>query len=255
MFSAMIALFYFLFGITFGSFFNVIGLRVPQKESIVHPPSHCPRCRHELQPLDLVPVIGYLFRRGKCAYCRQSISVRYPLIELLTGILFTADYLRFGLTPEGMLGLVLISFSAIFIVSDTAYFLLPNRIVLLFLICTAGARLFFHPAGLWSYLAGCVAGGGILLLFHLIRPDGMGMGDVKLFAVYGLALGIVHMLLALFIASVIAVIIGSCLLAVRRLHRKQPIPFGPFLAAGSLIVYGYGGIVLQWYLFHYSLHL
>lgn len=121
-----------VFGLVFGSFYNVVGLRVPKKQSIAYPPSHCTTCDRRLTALDLVPVFSYLFLRGQCRTCGSKIHWVYPLMEAITALLFTAVFLKFGLTPELLVGLLFISLLVIITVSDIAYMLIPDKVLLPF---------------------------------------------------------------------------------------------------------------------------
>lgn len=242
-----IALYLFVLGLVCGSFFNVVGLRVPVKKSIVHPPSHCTGCGTRLTKRDLMPVISYLLARGRCRHCHASVSVVYPLGELATGLLFVAVYLRFGLSLELLAGLLLVSLAVIVSVSDLAYMLIPNRILLFFLPLLLLARVLHHDLPLWQYALGALAGGGVLLLIHLASRGGMGLGDMKLFAICGLVLGTVQIGTALLLACLAGTLIGGMLLLLGIVKRKQPIPFGPFLAFGTLAAYLFGDALLSEY--------
>src|SRR5690606_1306850 len=129
---AVYSVFASVFGLVFGSFYNVVGLRVPKNESIAYPPSHCTNCDRRLTALDLVPVFSYLFLRGKCRSCGASIHWVYPLMEAITAVLFTAVFLKFGFTPELIVGLLFVSMLVIITVSDIAYMLIPDKVLLPF---------------------------------------------------------------------------------------------------------------------------
>lgn len=244
--SVIIAIYITLCGLVFGSFFNVVGLRVPLRKSVVRPPSQCSNCRTRLVAKDLVPVFSYLWTRGKCRYCQTSLSWVYPLGEALTGLLFLWVYVQKGLTGEGVIGLVLVSLSVIITVSDLKYMLIPNKILLFFLPLLIGLVLWMPIQSRWNHLLGAVVGGTIILLIALLTR-GMGMGDVKLFFIYGWVLGFPHVLLAFIIACALGSIVGGVLIALRIIERKQPVPFGPWLAAGTLITYGYGTQIISGY--------
>ncbi len=140
----VITIFAFLFGMVFGSFFNVVGLRVPLKMSISYPPSHCTHCMHRLSALDLIPVFSYVFLKGKCRYCGEKVSPIYMVTELFTGILFAFAYWMIGFTPELIVALLFISLLAIIVVSDIAYMIIPDKVLLFFLPLLALGR-FFAP--------------------------------------------------------------------------------------------------------------
>ncbi|MBB3108728.1 leader peptidase (prepilin peptidase)/N-methyltransferase [Paenibacillus phyllosphaerae] len=243
-----IAIYLFILGLACGSFYNVVGLRVPAKQSVVHPPSHCTSCGTQLRRRDLVPVLSYVLSKGKCRHCGAGVSFVYPLGELLTGLLFAGMYLRFGFTLDMLMGLLLVSLSVIITVSDLKYQLIPNTILLAFLPFLAVLRVYHHDLPLWEYLLGALVGGGVIVLVILLSRGGMGLGDAKLLAVLGLVVGYKLILIALFLACLVGTLIGGPLLALRIVKRKQPIPFGPFLALGTLLAYCYGDQLLNSYL-------
>lgn len=219
------ALFFFIFGLVFGSFFNVVGLRVPKGESIVSPPSHCTNCQRRLTTRDLVPVLSFLFLKGKCRKCETKIHWVYPLTEFVTAFLFTLAYLELGLNPELIIALLFISLLIIITVSDIAYMLIPNKILLVFGVLLVVGRFFIQSNPWWDSIVGAFGGFLILLLVAILSKGGIGGGDIKLFFIIGLVLGIYSTLLALFLASVIGLIVGVVLLNYRKQGRKTPIPF------------------------------
>lgn len=235
-----------LLGLILGSFYNVVALRVPAKESLLHPPSHCPNCNTRLKARDLFPVISYLLSGGKCRYCGTKVSALYPLGEVATGLLFLWVYLQFGLTGRGAIGFILVSLAVIVTVADLKYMLIPNKVLLFFLPLLLILVLFFPEGPLWQHLLGAVLGGGILLLFALF--GGMGVGDVKLFALLGWVIGFPNVILAFLIACLLGSVAGGMLILVGVVKRKQRIPFGPWLVVGALISYGYGSHIIGAYL-------
>ena len=136
------AIVFFIFGSVFGSFFNVVGLRIPKGESIVQPPSHCTNCNRQLTALDLIPIVSWLFLRGKCGGCKTEISIIYPAIELAAGLLFAFTYVRLGFSYELIVGLLFISMLVIITVSDFAYMIIPDKILIFFGIFIVLARVF-----------------------------------------------------------------------------------------------------------------
>jgi len=237
-----------LFGLVFGSFFNVVGLRVPKKESIVNPPSHCTSCNRRLTALDLVPVFSYIFLKGKCRNCGAKISPIYCVTEFVTGLLFAFATWQLGIVPELAVALLFISLLVIIVVSDIAYMLIPDKILLFFLPFLLICRLVSPLTPWWDSLLGAVIGFGILFLIAIISKGGMGGGDIKLFFLIGLVLGTVHTLLTLFLASVIGMIVGIIVLKAKGQGRKTPVPFGPSIAAAAIIVYFYGDRMIDWYM-------
>lgn len=237
-----------LFGLILGSFFNVAGLRVPGGKSIVAPGSSCPKCGHKLMPIELIPVLSYVFQRGKCRHCKAGISPVYPLIELLTGGLFALAPMAVGWSAELLVALTLISLLTIITVSDLAYMLIPDKVLLVFAAILVIERAFVPLLPWWDSLAGAAAGFMLLLSIAIVSRGGMGGGDIKLFAVVGYAIGVKAMLLSFFFATFFGAIFGIIGMLLGILKRKQQIPFGPFIALGTVIAYFYGEQLAGMYL-------
>lgn len=243
-------------GLAVGSFLNVVIHRVPKHESIVRPPSRCPSCGHDIRPRDNVPVVSWLLLRGRCRDCGAPIAARYPAVEVATGALFAAAAVRFG--ADWALPAFAVFFAALLAVAviDLDLFIIPNRIVYPALV--AAIPLLSIPAvidGDVDRLARAAAGGLLawigLLVVHLISPRGMGFGDVRLAAVIGVYTGwisLLHVLLAIFLGFASASVVGVVLLASGRKGRKDPVPFGPFLALGAVSAVLFGVPVLDWWL-------
>lgn len=236
-----------IFGLVFGSFYNVVGLRVPKKESIVSPPSHCVSCNRTLTARDLVPVLSYVFLRGKCRTCGAKVSPIYMATELVTATLFAFAMWHFGLSWELAVALLFISLLVIINVSDLAYMLIPNKILLFFLPLLVVGRIFSPLDPWWDSIVGATVGFGLLLLIAVVSKGGMGGGDIKLFFLIGLVLGTLHTLLTLFLAAVIGMVVGLVVLKARGQGRKTPVPFGPSIALAAIIVYFYGEQIMEWY--------
>lgn len=236
-----------VFGLVFGSFYNVVGLRVPKNESIVTPPSHCVSCNRQLTAPDLIPVLSYLFLRGKCRTCGAKVSPIYAVTEILTAGLFAFATWQLGLTWELAVALLFISLLVIINVSDIAYMLIPDKILLFFLPLLILGRILSPLQPWWDSVVGALVGFGLLFLIAVISKGGMGGGDIKLFLLIGLVLGTVHTLLTLFLASVIGMVIGIIVLKMRGQGRKTPVPFGPSIAIAAIVVYFYGETMIEWY--------
>ncbi|MDN5346864.1 MAG: leader peptidase (prepilin peptidase) / N-methyltransferase [Clostridia bacterium] len=239
--------FFFLLGLFIGSFLNVVIYRLPRGETVVSGRSRCPACGRVLAWYDLFPVLSYLVLRGRCRYCGAQISPRYLIVELLTGAVFAALFYRLGPTPALakylFLGAVLIA--AAFI--DLEHYLIPDRLVLAGL---AGAVILGFAARdleIWSALAGFAAGAGFLSVVAVISKGGMGGGDVKLAAVAGLFLGWPLAALALFLAVVAGGLAAAVFLFLGIKGRKDPVPFAPFIAAGTLAAILWGAHIIDWY--------
>ena len=237
-----------IFGLVFGSFYNVVGLRVPKKESIVTPPSHCVSCNRRLSAIDLVPVFSYVFLRGKCRTCGAKVSPIYAITELVTGVLFAFATWRLGITWELAVALLFISLLVIINVSDIAYMLIPNKILLFFLPFFIVGRIVSPLEPWWDSIVGAAVGFSLLLLIAIVSKGGMGGGDIKLFLLIGLVLGTVPTLLTLFLASVIGMIAGMIVLKIKGKGRKTPVPFGPSIVVAAIIVYFYGDQIVNAYL-------
>ena len=246
-------------GLVVGSFLNVVVHRVPRKESVVRPPSHCPRCQSPLAVKDNLPLVSWLLLRGRCRTCGERIPARYPLVELGTAVLFAAGAVRLGLDPA--LPAFLVVFAALLAISaiDLEHFIVPNRIVYPTLFTTAPLLVVAAAVeGEWKPLLQAALGGalawGLLLIIHLVSPRGMGFGDVRLAGLIGTALGwlsLGHVLLGLFLGFLLASAVGLTLIAARRRTRKDRLPFGPFLAAGAVLAVLFGAPILSsvasWY--------
>lgn len=237
-----------ILGLFIGSFLNVVGLRIPKRESIVSPPSHCTHCGTRLRFLDLIPVVSYLFLKGRCRYCNNKISPMYTIFELLTAILFVASYIHLGIQWELISAWMFFSILIAITISDLHTMLIPNKItypaILFFMIF----RLLIHPLPYLDYVLGGVLGGGLMYLIARISHGGMGGGDVKLFALIGFVLGWKLTLLTIMLSSVIGLFISGMLMIFGLIKRKEPIPFGPFISLSAIITYFYGNGFLDWYL-------
>lgn len=232
-------------GFCIGSFLNVVIYRLPRGESIVTGRSHCPNCARVIAWYDLVPLLSYLVLGGRCRSCRAAISGRYPLVESLTGVLFLILYLHFGLRIVLVKSLFLTSLLVAVSFIDIDHFFIPNRLVLAGVVCGVVFSLFVPDVSLWSALLGAASTAGFLLLVALLSRGGMGMGDIKLGLVTGLFLGWPLGLTGLLIGVCLGGFLGIILLASKIKSRKDPIPFGPFIALGTLIAMLWGAQILH----------
>jgi len=237
-----------LVGIVIGSFLNVLIDRLPEGSSIVSPPSHCPHCKKRIAAYDLIPVFSYLLLRGRCRNCEERIPLRVLIVEILTGVLFWAVWIRFGQSWQAVLALC---YTAILI--TIAFIDLDHQRVLNVLIYPAiGLALLmipiFHLDSWWTFLAGAALGFGILFLIAFFAPGAMGMGDVKLVIFLGLINGFPQIAITLFLAFVLGGLVSGLLLALKKLGRKDTVAFGPYLALGGWIVLLYGEQLLGWWI-------
>jgi leader peptidase (prepilin peptidase) / N-methyltransferase len=241
----------FFYGLLLGSFYNVVGLRIPLKQSIVKPRSHCPYCQHTLRPYELIPVVSYLLQGGKCRRCKAPVSFLYPAVELATGLLFVLAPLLMGWTLELIIAWTLISLMVIVFVSDIKYMIIPDKVLLVFAVIFLLERIFLPLSPWWDSLLGAAAGFFLLLFIAVISKGGMGGGDIKLFAVIGLALGTKLVLLTFFFATIFGAVFGLAGMLIGKVEKGKPIPFGPYIALGSITAYFFGQRILDWYLYSF----
>ncbi|MCH7320288.1 prepilin peptidase [Solibacillus sp. MA9] len=240
-----------LVGVILGSFFNVVGLRIPKNKSIIAPPSHCPGCAHMLSSIDLIPVLSYGLLRGKCRVCGVRISPIYPLVEAVTALLFAFATWHIGWAWELVVTLLFISLLMIITVSDIIYMLIPDKVLLFFLPFLIVGRILSPLTPWWDSVLGAAFGFLILWFIAIISQGGMGGGDIKLFLLIGLVLGTVNTLLTLFFAALIGLVFGGTILMIHKQGRETPIPFGPAIVIAAIVVYFYGIEIMTayWHLF------
>ena len=223
-----------LFGLVVGSFLNVVIHRVPNRESIVWPASHCPHCGEPIRPRDNIPLISYVLLRGRCRNCKEPISARYPAVEATTGLLFGVAAYEFGLSLAMLSALVFISTLISLAVIDIEHRLLPNVIVGPAALAGLLLSILANPTGWWTYPLSVIAVVGFLLGLALIYPSGMGMGDVKMGGMLGAFLG-PYAALAVFLGALLGAVTGGLLMATGRIQRRSALPFGLFMALGGII--------------------
>jgi len=243
----------FIYGLIIGSFLNVCIYRIPREESIVFPSSHCPKCGTSLRVIDLIPVFSYLFQRGKCRYCREQISIQYPLIELLNAILYIFIYRYYGLTLEFFFYVVIFSILLVITVIDLKHMVIPDILVVSILIIAIIYKilsfiLYANPLNLLNSIGGLVISGLLFLLIILISKGGMGGGDVTLIASLGFIFGVKGILLTIFLSFLTGSVISVILLISRIKTKKDPIPFGPFIVLGFFIANFWGDKLVNWYI-------
>lgn len=240
-----------LFGACIGSFLNVVIYRLPLGQSIVSPPSQCPKCGYQLRWYDNVPIIGWMLLGGRCRKCRNAISIQYPIVELITALLFV---IVVWMTPPGPLlvtRLLLVCILIALFGIDLEHQILPNSITLPGIV--AGLLLsLIAPPGLRDALIGVVVGAGILYAiawgYYLWRrEEGLGMGDVKMLAMIGAFLGWKAVLVTLVLSSFSGAVIGVALIAAQRGTMKFALPFGTFLAIGAVVAMFVGEPLVNWY--------
>lgn len=238
----------FAFGLVVGSFLNVVIYRLPRGESIAWPGSRCTDCGTPLRPPDLVPILSYLLLCGRCRYCGSRISWRYPAVELLTGVLFLAVYLRSGIRLGLVFGLVLAAASVVVSGIDLGHRRIPNVIVIPLTAVGFASAVLTDRVSLGDSLAGMAVGLVLLGIVAIVSRGGMGMGDVKLLGMIGAWVGWRGVIISLFVGSIAASVVGLLLIATGVMERRHPIPFGPFLSFGGLAVYLYEARLLEMWL-------
>ena len=234
-----ILLLFFIVGTIFGSFYNVVGYRIPKGESLLYPSSHCPKCNHKLTPVELIPILSFLFLSGKCKSCKCKISWFYPIFEFFSGLLFMLSFVVYGFSIDCLLSIVFISMLLIIIISDYQTMTIPDGVLLVFAILILIIQYFkvgIIGVGL-SILNGVLAFAFMFLLKlfgdFLFKRESMGGGDIKLMGVYGIMLGFPMSVLSIFIAAIVGLPIS--LLLVKK-NSSHEIPFGPFLAVAAILV-------------------
>lgn len=232
---------FFILGTIFGSFYHVVGYRLPKNESIINPKySYCPTCNRRLKWYELIPIISYLIQLGKCRKCKSKISIFYPFIELVTGLLFAVSFYSFGFSYELIISLTLVSLFSIVIVSDLNYMIIPDEVTLTCAIIIIITN--FLNLGLKDGLL--QLGSGFLTFFimylimlfgnFLFKKETLGGADIKLMFISGLVLHPVLGLLVIFIASTIALPVSLLIFIINKEHM---IPFGPFIVAAILLFF------------------
>lgn len=249
----MTMVFAFLFGTVVGSFLNVCIHRLPKEESVVVPRSRCPACQAPIKAVDNIPLVSFALLRGRCRACLHPIPWRYPLVEGLTGGLFALTVARFGVSLHAALllaflcGLVVVSFI------DLDHQIIPNAVTLPGIPLGLAAGLLLGQPPVLDRLIGALAGAGFLylVLFYggvLYGQEAMGEGDLNLIALVGAFLGWRAVVITILVGCLAGSAVGLSLIALRRLGRRQQIPFGPFLSLGAVVALFWAEQLIAWYL-------
>lgn len=239
----------FIFGIFIGSFLNVCIYRIPKGESIAYPPSHCPACSYGIKFYDLIPIFSYLFLRGKCRSCGEKISIRYPLIETLTGIIYVLCYLKFGIGIELLKSVLLSSILIITAFIDLEYNIIPLKLMIFGAISGIILNIIGYEFNgyLLDYLYGFLLGGGVIAAI-VILTKGMGGGDIQLMALIGMYLGFRYTVLTLILSFIIGACAGIILIVLKKKSRRDYIPFGPWISTAALLSLLWGEYIIRWYI-------
>ena len=240
-----------IFGTIVGSFLNVCIHRLPLRKSVMWPGSRCPHCDAAVQPYDNIPILGYLWLRGRCRNCKAAISIQYPAVEFITGAVFLGAFLLFD-SPAILIQRLLFACAMIVLfVIDLEHRILPDVITLPGIVLGLVFSLFLPPGWIDS-LIGIALGGGSLwlmgeLYFRIRHEEGMGFGDVKMLAMVGAFLGWKLMLLTLVLSSFLGSLVGVAMIALKRGDMKYALPFGSFLALGAIVAATVGDRIVEWY--------
>jgi leader peptidase (prepilin peptidase)/N-methyltransferase len=235
-----------LFGLVIGSFLNVVIARLPERRSLWRPGSACPACGAAIAWYDNIPMLSFLALRGRCRACDVAISWRYPAVELLTAAAFLGAWLAFGPTGRFVVASTLLAALIAITVIDLEHQIIPDVITLPGIV--AGVLIGMGTGAWLDSLIGVLVGGGVFFVIILVQPGGMGGGDMKLGGMLGAFLGWKVLLFSLFVAVTLGGALAIALLATGLRGRKDPIPFGPFLALGGATGLLWGEGVVTWYL-------
>ncbi len=249
-----ILIYIIILGILIGSFLNVVAYRIPREESISYPPSHCPNCNYRLKFYDLIPIFSYIALKGKCRNCKSRISIKYPIVELITGLLFVFTVYHFGLSFEALQYLIIIGFLIPVFIIDLEHSIIPDGLNIGILVVSIFSVLIQIYTGdkVWSDLInhglGLLLGGGFFLLIAMVTNGAMGGGDIKIMGALGFLFGVKNTLLLMFLSFVIGGVLSLILIGLKIKTRKDYIPFGPFICIAAMITIFWGQEILQWYL-------
>lgn len=251
----MDSLFYvliFMVGLLLGSFFNVCIYRIPREESIVFPASHCTSCGTQLKWKDLIPVFSFILLGGRCRYCGEKISIKYPLVELFVALMYLILALIFGMSSSFFVYAFLSSLLIIASIIDLEFQIIPNGLVIIGIIVGLVFSLIGLSVHIEDALIGMLVGGGTFLLVALLaqlilKKEGMGGGDIKLMAMIGLFIGWRLTILSILLSIYSGGLIGGLLLLLRIKKRSDAIPYGPFIALGTFLSILYGNQLINWY--------
>lgn len=245
----MIGAYIFILGLLLGSFFNVCIYRIPKGESIAFPPSHCTSCDSRIKWYDLIPVISYIILRGRCRHCKEKISIRYPIVELTTGLLFLAVYLEYGISAETAKYIVFTSLLIIIGMIDFDTTDVYDSTIIIGIIAGLAftAAAYFLKSDVTGLILGALFGGGIIAVI-IILTKGMGWGDAEICFLCGLFLGFKLTIVMMFLSFVIGGVTGIILLVLKLKTRKDYIPFGPFVALAGIITVLFGQYLVNFYM-------
>ena len=243
----------FILGLIVGSFSNVCIYRIPRNESIIFPASHCPKCHSPIKPADNIPLLSYILLKGRCRNCKSKISIQYPIVELLTGLIYLIIYLVYGLSIQSLIYIILSSALVIISFIDLNEQIVPDVISLPGIVIGFIISFFVPYISFINSALGILVGGGIILIIGLagsaiFKKEAMGGGDVKLAAMVGAFLGWKYIIISLFLGFFIGALAGILLILSKIKSREDDIPFGPFIVLGSFITLLWGEKIISWYI-------
>lgn len=244
-----VGIFIFVMGLIMGSFLNVCICRIPEGQSISYPPSHCSNCNTRLKPWDLVPVLSYVFLRGKCRYCKSKVSIQYPAMEVLTGIVYLLIYMRYGLTSYTLRYIILASFLIVIAMIDFKTTDIYDATVIIPAVIGIGFMVYDY---LNHFNVSSRIFGVILALFIIgaiiLITKAMGTGDLEVYMLIALYVGFKGTIFVILTSIIIGGIVGLILIATKKKTKKDFIPFGPYIVIAGIIFMIYGNQILNWYL-------
>jgi len=243
----------FSLGLIVGSFCNVCIYRIPRNESVIYPASHCPKCRTKIKPIDNIPLLSYILLKGRCRNCGSKISIQYPVVEFLTGLIYLIIYLIYGLSIQSLVYIILSSALIIIAFIDLQEQIIPDVISLPGIVVGLILSFIVPYMSFINSALGALVGGGIILIIAgvgsiIFKKEAMGGGDVKLTAMIGAFLGWRYILISLFLGFFLGALTGIILIMTKIKKREDAIPFGPFIALGSIITLLWGEKIISWYL-------
>lgn len=245
-----------LYGLIIGSFLNVCIYRIPNEKSIIMPNSYCPKCDNNLKWYDNIPLISYIYLLGRCRYCKDKISLQYPIIEILNTFVYIVLFYKFKLSIDFVFLAVLSSLLIIIFFIDLKHMIIPDILIIIILILTilykiVNYYIYDMSLDIINSLIGFIISGFIFLFIIIVSQGGMGGGDLTLISALGFILGIKLILLNIFLSFIVGAFISILLLIFKIKSRDNPIPFGPFIILSFYIVVFYGNDILNWYYYRF----
>jgi prepilin signal peptidase PulO-like enzyme (type II secretory pathway) len=240
----------FVYGMLFGSFANVVSYRIPRKESIVFPASHCPHCQHRIRPFELIPVVSWLFLCGKCRACKQNISIQYPVIELSIGVLWLLSLHQANSWSQLFVWILFWFFLLVTVGTDFTAMIVPDILSLPAAFLFALGVMLTQIQSVSMAVLGMGIGYGMIYLIHRLSAGKMGLGDAKLYLSIGALLGPWLTIESFILACLFGSVLGLVLRLTGKLKKGQSIPFVPYIALGTVVTAFFGHEILHFYLLH-----